>query len=288
MVLARYGSSSLFKERALKARRADARKGVTSTARTLEHGRNHWDTKANPMARVESFPGRVCDFLFMLGTCLPDTERPRLIIDLRQGVLRGEEVKRRNSDPGVHSCGKSVGKRGSLAGFDVTVVQSQSDQFLKAGIDLVVHGGILRGDIAEFLEQARAAVVVVALGILEPLAVVACSLLESLRGTGLRVRGSGPLHCLRTRCTRHSALASASLLLFRGGNARGRVFWRARSLGRGVVVNTTHVVEEVPSTGESISRDGSVASFEQAKVRVITMTVEPMSLTFVAEETGIG
>jgi hypothetical protein len=111
----------------------------------------------------------------------------------------------------VYSCGKSVGK-GSLAGFNVTVVQSQSDQFLKAGIDLVVHGRILRGDVAEFLEQARAAVEVVSLGILEPLAVVACGLLESLQGAGLRVRGSRPLHCLRTRCTSDSPLASARLL----------------------------------------------------------------------------
>jgi hypothetical protein len=66
------------------------------------------------------------------------------------------------------------------------------------------------------------------------------------------------------------------------------VFRRARSLGRGVVVNTTHVVEEVPSTGESISRHGSVASFEQAKVRVVTVTVESMGLALVAEQTGIG
>jgi hypothetical protein len=53
-------------------------------------------------------------------------------------------------------------------------------------------------------------------------------------------------------------------------------------------VNTTHVVKEVPSTRESISRHRSVASFEQAKVGVVTVTVESMGLALVAEQTGIG
>jgi hypothetical protein len=66
------------------------------------------------------------------------------------------------------------------------------------------------------------------------------------------------------------------------------VFRGASSLGRGVVVNTTHVVKEVPSTRESISRHRSVASFEQAKVGVVTVTVESMGLALVAEQTGIG
>lgn len=67
----------------------------------------------------------------------------------------------------VHSRGQSVRDLGNgLAGLNVAVVQTQREQFLKAGIDLLVHRGILWCDLAEILQQTRAALVVVALGVL--------------------------------------------------------------------------------------------------------------------------
>lgn len=176
----------------------------------------------------------------------------------------------------------------SLAGFDVTVVQSQGDQLLKASIDLLMHGRILGSDVAEFLKQPRTAVVVVPLGILEPLVVVVGGLLGSLQGIRLRVGGSRSLHCLRTGGTVDPPLASSCLLLLGSLNTRRGVLRRTGSLRRRIVVNTTHMVEEVPSTRESISRDGSITSLKQAKVGVIAMAVESMSLAFVAEQAGIG
>jgi hypothetical protein len=65
---------------------------MASTAETLEHGRNSSDTTANPMARMESFPGRVCDFL-MHGTSLPGLRG--LDTDPRRGVL-WEKSRKKN------------------------------------------------------------------------------------------------------------------------------------------------------------------------------------------------
>ena len=50
-----------------------------------------------------------------------------------------------------------------------------------------------------------------------------------------------------------------------------------------VVVDTTHVVVQVPSTWESKSGHGSLASFEEAQVGVISVAVESVGFTFVAE-----
>lgn len=55
-----------------------------------------------------------------------------------------------------------------------------------------------------------------------------------------------------------------------------------------VVVDSAHVVVEVPAAGESIARDGAVAALEEAEVRVVAMAMEAVSLALVAEETGVG
>jgi hypothetical protein len=52
-------------------------------------------------------------------------------------------------------------------------------------------------------------------------------------------------------------------------------------------VNPLHVVKKVPPTGESKSRNGSVASLKQAQVSVISVTVESMGFTLVTEQAGI-
>jgi hypothetical protein len=53
-------------------------------------------------------------------------------------------------------------------------------------------------------------------------------------------------------------------------------------------VDTTHVVVQVPSPWESISWDGAVATFPQAEVGVISVSMQSVGFTFVAEQTGVG
>jgi hypothetical protein len=51
-----------------------------------------------------------------------------------------------------------------------------------------------------------------------------------------------------------------------------------------IVVNTLHVVTQVPLAGESISRNGSLTTLINTKERLVAMTMESVGLTFVAEE----
>lgn len=53
-------------------------------------------------------------------------------------------------------------------------------------------------------------------------------------------------------------------------------------------MDSAHVVVEVPAAGEAVARDGAVTALEEAKVRVIAVAVEAVSLALVAEETGVG
>lgn len=62
--------------------------------------------------------------------------------------------------------GHSILHLRNLAGIDATVVDPQGIKLLKAGIDLLMHRGILRGDLAEILEQALTALVVVPFSVL--------------------------------------------------------------------------------------------------------------------------
>lgn len=110
----------------------------------------------------------------------------------------------------------------------MTVVQTQGDQFLEAGIDLFVYGWILRGDVTNLLEQARAAVIVVPLRILQPLSEVGSSM-GSLQGVRLGVSRAGTLHCLGCGWPRDLPLAH-SILLLRIEDTRGGL-WRAGALG---------------------------------------------------------
>lgn len=107
----------------------------------------------------------------------------------------------------------------SLAGFDVAVVQAQGEQFLKASIDLLVHGGVLRRDFAELIDESLTALVIVALRVLQPLTVL-CAALGSLGRTGLGVYGAGALHGRRRRGTGDLPLAASLLLLHWGSDGR--------------------------------------------------------------------
>jgi hypothetical protein len=51
-----------------------------------------------------------------------------------------------------------------------------------------------------------------------------------------------------------------------------------------VVVDALHVVPEVPLAGESISGHGTLTSLVDAKERLVTMAMESVSLTLMAEE----
>lgn len=172
----------------------------------------------------------------------------------------------------------------------MAVVQSQGNKLLKASIHLLMHSGILRHDLANLLEQPRTAVVVVALRILQALSVVRGGLVGSLDGTGLRGR-PGALHGCCARGAEH-ALLTAQVLLPLGCVARGRGgrggLGRAGVLGGSVVVDSAHVVVEVPAAGEAVAWDGTVASFEEAEVGVVAVAVEAVGFALVTEEAGVG
>jgi len=51
-----------------------------------------------------------------------------------------------------------------------------------------------------------------------------------------------------------------------------------------VVVNTLHVVTQVPLARESISRNGALTALINTKERLVAMTMESVGLTFMAEE----
>lgn len=73
-----------------------------------------------------------------------------------------------------------------MAGLEVAVLQAESIQLLKAGIDLLMHRSVLGGDLGELINQTGAALIVVTLGVLETLAVLGTGL-GSLDGTSLGV-----------------------------------------------------------------------------------------------------
>lgn len=146
----------------------------------------------------------------------------------------------------------------SLASIDMPIVQPQGDQLLQAGVDLLMHRRVLRRDLGQLLKQPRPAVKVVALCVLQTLAVVCRCLLCRLERVALRLCRPCALHRLVTRGAQHSLLAGCScVLLLRCRRCRGIYggrLWRARSLRGCIVVNSTHVVEEIPATWESVSR----------------------------------
>ena len=60
-----------------------------------------------------------------------------------------EVTEKQWPDKRNYSSGHSVGHLGDhLAGLDLAVVQAQSEEFLEAGVDLLVQGGVLGADLA--------------------------------------------------------------------------------------------------------------------------------------------
>lgn len=161
-----------------------------------------------------------------------------------------------------------------LTGFNVAVIQAKGNQFLEAGIDLLMHGCVLGSDIGQFLKQTGATIIVIALCVLQPLAILRCA---SLGRAGLRVHGAGALHALARggACDFPFAVAGGLLFLVLGLLRTG---WRGRlrgtvPLGRGVVVHPPHVVVQVPSSWESESWNRPFTSFPQAKVWIVSVTM---------------
>lgn len=159
----------------------------------------------------------------------------------------------------------------SPAGLNMAVVQTQGEQFLETGVDLLVHGGILRGNVAKLLQQTRAALEEVLLGILEALSKASGSL-GGLNGAGLGVDGASALHGGSWSGTGDSSLAASGFLLLDLTSA-GRGLGRAVAFGSGIVMHATHVVVKVPSPWESISWNCAFAALPQAEVGVISMAV---------------
>jgi hypothetical protein len=48
-------------------------------------------------------------------------------------------------------------------------------------------------------------------------------------------------------------------------------------------VDPPHVVKEVPATGESISWDGTVTSFKETKVGVVSVAMETVGFALMTE-----
>jgi hypothetical protein len=59
------------------------------------------------------------------------------------------------------------------------------------------------------------------------------------------------------------------------------------TLRGGIVVDTTHVIVEVPSPGESIAWHGTFTALPQTEVGVISVSMESVGLTLVAEEASV-
>jgi hypothetical protein len=55
-----------------------------------------------------------------------------------------------------------------------------------------------------------------------------------------------------------------------------------------VIVNTLHVVAQVPLARESVSVNGTLTTLINTKERLVTMAVESVSLTLVAEQASSG
>jgi hypothetical protein len=159
-----------------------------------------------------------------------------------------------------------------VAGLDVAVVQTQGEELLEAGIDRLMHGSILRGDVTELLKQTRAAPVVVLLGVLETLFKASGGSHIGLDGACLGLDGAGTLHGGGRGDTGDSPLAGSGFLLL-NLTGTGRGLRRAVALGGGIVVHAAHVVVEVPSPWESIAWDGTFTALPQAEMRVISMTM---------------
>lgn len=188
----------------------------------------------------------------------------------------------------LDSCRDSVGNLGNgLAGLSLTVGDPEGNELLEAGINLVVHGRILGADVAELLKETSVAVIVVPFSGLDVLTVVGSGLLEGLQWVCLGLGGAGSLHGLSTADTSDSALASSGFLFFGlvggGGSIRG-----AGALRGSVVVDSPHVVKEIPAAGEAVSWDGTVTSFKEAKVGVISVSVESMGFALMTEQACIG
>ena len=101
--------------------------------------------------------------------------------------------------------------------------------------------------------------------------------LGCLGGSILGVDGAGALHGWGwAGSSDASSLAACGggeiLLLGRGGRGGGGL-GGAVALRGDVVVDSAHVVVQVPSTRESISRDGSLTTFPEAQVGVISMAM---------------
>lgn len=183
----------------------------------------------------------------------------------------------------LDSCRDSICNLGNgLTGLSLTVGDPERNELLEAGINLVVHGRILGANVAELLKEASVAVIIVPFSGLNVLTVVGSGLLEGLQWVCLGLGGASSLHGLSTADTSDSALASSGFLLF-GLIRGGRSIRGAGALRGSVVVDSPHVVKEIPAAGETVSWDRTVTSFKEAEVGVISVSVESMGFALMSE-----
>jgi hypothetical protein len=102
---------------------------------------------------------------------------------------------------------------------------------------------------------------------------------------GLRGRRHGldsRLAAVGSLSLRGLGLALTSL----GGLSRSSCRWATGATV--VIVNTLHVVAQVPLAGESISVNSTLTALINTKERLVTMAVESVSLTLMAEQASSG
>lgn len=158
----------------------------------------------------------------------------------------------------------------------------------------LVHGGKVLLSLAGLLQNLKGDGVVKALEVgLDGVAVGPPLLNErrlSLGGSGGGLLCSGRLGGGLASGGGLRVLALALAALDRSGlRSTAGVRCSRHVQGRAVViVDTSHVVPQVPVAGEAAARDGAVASLVVAKVGLVTVAVHGVSLALVAEQAGSG
>lgn len=167
----------------------------------------------------------------------------------------------------------------------MAVVQSKRDQFLEASIDLFMHSRILWRDVAKLFKQSGATVKIIALCVQESLSIM--RRVSRLPGTCLGLVGASPLHHLSSSHSIDASLACRRLLSLSSFSNGGGVLRRTKLLYGSEVVDSPHMVKKIPPAGKPVSWNRPFATFEKAKVRIVSMSVESMRLPLVAEKARI-
>lgn len=148
-----------------------------------------------------------------------------------------------------------------------------------------MHDCVFGFDAGKLLQQSSAAVVVVLLRISQALFVLGRVDFYSVALGRSRL---GPLHGSCGNGLGDLSLAHTGGVFLLEDLANGIGLGGTRLFGSSVIVYPLHMVKKVPAAGKSISRNGSLASWVETKVWVVSVAVESMGFTFMTEEASVG